>query len=167
MSDLYVLYVTATGNPVSIGSTPTALAPAELATKGWTQVVISSPTFEQFQADYVWDAATRTPQLRPVPVSIVVSANLQTKLANRLTNNTDTVIPNLDATDLALDTIRAAPITNTAEARTQIRALAQVCEDLTRALRRTIVTDNTLIRLLLGDAYGKQDEFLATEAGTD
>ena len=163
MSDLVVIYRVSDGQAVSIGSTlPTSTLPPELAVKTFV-----SPTWEQFsQGGFVWDPVTLTPQVLPTPITIVVSENLRVKLDDRLTKSQEVTIPSLEAADAALDVVRAASISNVGEARTQIRELSRIVEDVVDAVRRDAKAGNCVIKLLLGDYYGQPDIYLQSEAGT-
>jgi len=159
----YVIYNASTGNPVSLGTTaPGTLDPALAVAE------ITSPTWEQWNTGaYVWDAATRTVQPRPQEITLVVSGTLRTRLSQRLDYATNTALPTIDAADVALDAVRAAAITTTADARTQIRELARILEDLVNVQRRQVKTTNAVIRLLLGDVYGEAQTYLTSDAGTN
>jgi hypothetical protein len=164
MSDLVVVFRTDTGAAVSLGTTlPTLPLPA-----GLDYLVFQSPTWEESNGDpgYVWDPATRTPQPRPVPVTIVVSDNLRTKMKASIDEVVNVGFPAITAAQTAVDEVIAANPSNVSQVVTQYEKLAAQVRTSLRANEEALARVCAITRLLLGDFYGDADT-LQSEAGTE
>jgi hypothetical protein len=164
MSDLVVVFRTDTGAATSVGTT----LPTLPLSAGLDYLVFQSPTWEEFNGDpgYVWDPVTRTPQPRPVPVTVVVSQNLRTKIEASIAEVVNTGFPAIDAARSAIDEVIAANPSNVSQVVTQYEKLAVQVRVALRAGEEALARVCAISRLLLGDSYGNENA-LQSEAGTE
>jgi hypothetical protein len=159
----FLLYETTTGALVTSSSLdPSPPYPAE-----YTLVDLTAEQFGLFRSGaVVWDPVTLSLVPVPVPVTIVVSDNLRTKMKASIDEVVNVGFPAITAAQTAVDEVIAANPSNVSQVVTQYEKLAAQVRTSLRANEEALARVCAITRLLLGDFYGDADT-LQSEAGTE